>query len=210
MVIKLVKRGLIVSSEESIDNIDIGNIDFVILRLGYTDYNLTKTKHKDICLDENYKWAKKNNLKVGALYESCATTLKEAVEEIDYLLSLISNRVFDYPIIISIKDEHNTIIYYHENHKTISKNLLNNIVSYIYSMIKEYNYVPIILTKKIFLNKEFNKNNYNIILDEEIINDILYLDIHNLSLDNKSNKNETILNKISVGYKILMTKVRKK
>ena len=210
MVIKLVKRGLIVSSEEDIDNLDIKNIDFVILRVGFTDYNLTKTKYKDISFDENYEWAKKNNLKVGALYESRATTMKQASDEIDYLISLIKYKVFEYPIIISIKDEHNTIIYYHENHKTISLNLLNDIVSYIYNMIKTYNYVPLILTKETFLNKEFNRNNYNILLDDETINNILYLDIHNLSSKNVKSKNETIFNKISIGFKILMSKVRKK
>lgn len=180
-MIKLIKRGLIISSENCLNNIDINNIEFVILRIGFTDYNLSKTIHKDINFENNYKWAHDNKLYIGLFYESRATSIKEAKEELEFIIDLINNKIIDYPIIISFRDDHNTVIYYNKNHKTISKNLFSRIVDYTYNVIKKNNYIPIILTKNIFLNKEFNKNKFNILLEEEIIDNVLYLDIHNLS-----------------------------
>ena len=174
----MLQKGLIISSENECLIKD--NIDFIVIRAGYTDYNLSKTKYKDKDFDKNYKYAKDNNLKIGVYYETRATSQIEAIDEIDFFINIIENTEIDYPILLKVLDDHNTIIYYPENQITIDKNVFNNIINIMYNKLKIYNYLPVLITNKYLKNKLFNYNSYNIIDEEMIIDDILYIDIDKL------------------------------
>ena len=109
---------------------NLENIDFVFVRAGYTDFNKSKTKKLDTKFYENYNLALDKKLNVGVYYESCATNLKEAEDEINYLLDIIKDKKINYPVIIQIEDDHNTIIYHPNSQKNTNKDHLLEIVLY--------------------------------------------------------------------------------
>ena len=99
------QKGLIVSSDNLLSSYkDLSDIEFVIIRLGFTDFNTKKTKHIDSKFYENYELSKKEKLKIGLYYESRAVTIDEAKDEIEYFLHLLKNKTFDYPVIIEYED----------------------------------------------------------------------------------------------------------
>ena len=54
------QKGLIVSSDNLLSSYkDLSDIEFVIIRLGFTDFNTKKTKHIDSKFYENYELSKK-------------------------------------------------------------------------------------------------------------------------------------------------------
>ena len=48
--------------------------DFVILRGAYSSFSAQRTKQKDVCFDDFYNQAKKENFLVGCYYYSTAKT----------------------------------------------------------------------------------------------------------------------------------------
>ena len=213
----MVKRGIIVSSLTNKLN-EIKDIpDFVMIRAGFTDYNMSKTKKVDSCFFENYNWAKENNIKIGTFYQSTATSINEVREELDFFINIIKSLVFEYPVAFKIEDDHNTIIYYPQNQKTIDKETLYSIVNYINSEIDNQGYIPLIITFKQWKENIFNDLKLNIVSEVNLDNyDVIFIDIHNLSTNNINivvNKNcffNKVLNYIKSGLKILSFKVRKK
>ena len=81
-------------------------VEFVIIRCGYTTYGKAKTKYIDDYFENNYDLCKKTGLDVGTYYYSCATTIEEAIEEANFVLKLINDKQFEYPIIIDTEDNH--------------------------------------------------------------------------------------------------------
>ena len=75
------QKGLIVSSDNLLSSYkDLSDIEFVIIRLGFTDFNTKKTKHIDSKFYENYELSKKEKLKIFITrYQA-----KEAKEQIQY------------------------------------------------------------------------------------------------------------------------------
>lgn len=167
------EKGIIVSSESGYVNykklID-DNIKFIMIRAGYTSYGKEKIKYKDSKFDINYKLAKKNNIKVGAFYESCAVEENEAIEEAIFFKKIISNKKLSCPIAMMVKDNHSTIIYSNKNQKNLSKDKLSNIINVFFTKMNEYGYKALLISyKKWFdniLNDEILKYN-NIILEED-------------------------------------------
>lgn len=82
-------------------------IQFVILRCGYTTYGKSKKKYVDRYFENNYKICKEIGLPIGVYYYSCATSETEAKEEANFVLSLIKNKKFEYPVVIDTEDNHN-------------------------------------------------------------------------------------------------------
>ncbi len=223
-------NGLDVSSQTQQINYKLlkeNNIDFVMLRAGFTDYDKNKTKRKDKLFNYNYKLAKKYRLNIGVYYTSNAVTLKEAKEEIDYFLNIIKDKVFDYPVTIQIEDDHNTIIYYPKNQKNLDKKDLLNISLFMINQIKINGYEPLIRTYYNWYVDVFKENKkYLYWIDNSIDNsnyinsydnDILYLNT-NYKINNdekveivleKNSLLDTIKNYIKAGYKILKSKIRK-
>lgn len=68
------QKGLIVSSDNLLSSYkNLSDIEFVIIRLGFTDFNTKKTKHIDSKFYENYELSKKEKLKIWfILWISCS------------------------------------------------------------------------------------------------------------------------------------------
>lgn len=230
----MVIKGIDISSQSgrvNLKKLKENNIEFVMLRAGFTDYNNSKTKNIDKSFNKNYDLFRKNNFKIGTYYTFLATSEEEAEEELDYFLNIIKDKVFEYPVTIQIEDDHNTIIYYPENQKTIDKELLIHIVDYIYKKLKDQKSIVLIRTYedwyyKIFQNySEYNywidkikntSNDYSFYSKED---DIIYLNknksrdsnIDNIQIVLKENCFfQTVGSYIKAGYKILKSKIGKK
>ena len=90
---------------ESVKN---SGIKFAMLRCGYTTYGKLKQKKVDYYFENNYKMCKEIGMPVGAYYYSCATTVDEAVAEANFVLEIIKDKQFEYPIVIDTEDNHDT------------------------------------------------------------------------------------------------------
>lgn len=220
------QKGLIVSSDNLLSSYkDLSDIEFVIIRLGFTDFNTKKTKHIDSKFYENYELSKKEKLKIGLYYESRAVTIDEAKDEIEYFLHLLKNKTFDYPVIIEYEDNHNTTIYHPSSQKNISKDMFLKIINYEVNELKKSGYDIIIKTYESWYKDIFIKNIENVkyFLDDnkEYFDGILYkkndtvinnLDCKNVKIELSVRENNLLLKikkYIKAGYKIIKKKVGK-
>lgn len=220
------QKGLIVSSDNLLSSYkDLSDIEFVIIRLGFTDFNTKKTKHIDSKFYENYELSKKEKLKIGLYYESRAVTIDEAKGEIEYFLHLLKNKTFDYPVIIEYEDNHNTIIYHPSSQKNINKDMFLKIINYEVNELKKSGYDVIIKTYESWYKDIFIKNIENVkyFLDDnkEYFDGILYkkndtvinnLDCKNVKIELSVRENNLLLKikkYIKAGYKIIKKKVGK-
>lgn len=220
------QKGLIVSSDNLLSSYkDLSDIEFVIIRLGFTDFNTKKTKHIDSKFYENYELSKKEKLKIGLYYESRAVTIDEAKDEIEYFLHLLKNKTFDYPVIIECEDNHNTIIYHPFSQKNISKDMFLKIINYEVNELKKSGYDVIIKTYESWYKDIFIKNIENVkyFLDDnkEYFDGLLYkendtvinnLDCKNVKIELSVRENNLLLKikkYIKAGYKIIKKKVGK-
>lgn len=75
------------------------NVEFAFLRIGYRGYG----EEGKLCPDEkfvaNYDGAHDAGIDLGIYFFSQATSVDEAVEEANYVLSLLENRTLEYPIV---------------------------------------------------------------------------------------------------------------
>lgn len=75
------------------------NVEFAFLRIGYRGYG----EEGKLCADEkfvdNYIGAHDAGIDLGIYFFSQATTVEEAIEEADYVLSLLEGRTLEYPIV---------------------------------------------------------------------------------------------------------------
>ena len=101
-----VTKGIDVSTYNA--NLDYKNlarqIDFAILRAGFTGYGPGKSLNKDAQFENHYKGFTGEGVPVGAYYYSCAATVYEAVREANYFLELIKGKKFSYPIYMDVED----------------------------------------------------------------------------------------------------------
>lgn len=74
-------------------------ISFAIIRAGFRGYGEAGTLNEDEYFRQNIEGAKKAGLMVGVYFFSQAITTEEAVEEADYVLSLIDGCSLDLPIV---------------------------------------------------------------------------------------------------------------
>lgn len=70
---------------------------YVILRAG-------TTKGKDTCFDTLYAKAKAAGLNVGAYYYSYATTVSQAAQDAENMLSWVQGKLFEYPLYFDYED----------------------------------------------------------------------------------------------------------
>lgn len=230
----MVVKGIDISSHS--DKIDIeklkaDNIEFVMIRAGFTDYNNNKTKNTDKSFYDNYELFRRNNFKIGTYYTFLATNKEEVKEEVDYFLNIIKDKVFEYPITIQIEDDHSTIIYYPESQKTIDKEFLMYIVNYIYEKLNNMGYTILIRTYEDWYHNTFDENTkYNFWIDNvkndknkylfySKEDDIIYSNNDKTNDISRDNINITLEencffsvvgNYIKAGYKMLKSKIRKK
>lgn len=203
------ESGLIVSSNNLLSNYNIDEkINFVFIRVGFTDYNKNKTKCSDKSFYDNYIYAKEKNLKIGVYYESCATNIEEAQNEINYFLDLIKNVNINYYIIIQYEDDHNTTIYHPLNQNKIRKETLIKIATLQVDELKKNGYEPIIKTYELWYKNIFKNSIENIkyFLDNNIdyFYDIFYIKENTVinSLCNKKTTIEILVKENNIFYKI--------
>jgi len=75
------------------------NVEFAFLRIGFRGYG----EEGKLCPDEkfiaNYDGAKDAGIDLGIYFFSQATSVDEAIEEANYVLSLLEGRTLEYPIV---------------------------------------------------------------------------------------------------------------
>ena len=74
-------------------------IEFAVIRLGYRGYGSGKLVEDDYA-KQNLKEAKEAGLKIGAYFFSQALDIKEADEEIQFMLNMLADAELDMPIVL--------------------------------------------------------------------------------------------------------------
>ena len=74
-------------------------IEFAVIRLGYRGYGSGKLVEDDYA-KQNLKEAKEAGLKIGAYFFSQALDIKEADEEIQFILNMLADVYLDMPIVL--------------------------------------------------------------------------------------------------------------
>lgn len=103
-----VKKGIDVSSYNVIlDYAKLASqIDFAILRAGFTGYGSGASLNKDKEFDRHYEYFTHQKIPLGAYWYSCADTAADAVAEANFLLTLLKGKQFAYPIWIDVEDNY--------------------------------------------------------------------------------------------------------
>lgn len=81
-------------------------IDFAILRVGFTGYGTGESLHKDDAFERHYEELHKRDVPLGAYWYSCANTVSEGVREAKRCLEYISEKTLLYPVFIDVEDSH--------------------------------------------------------------------------------------------------------
>lgn len=133
-------------------------VDFVIIRCGYTSYGKSKNKFKDRYFEQNYSFCKQLGIPVGTYYYSCATNKEEAMEEANFILELIKDKQFEYPIAIDTEDNHdiNDLNNSNISQYSIGKEQLTEIIKIICQTIESNNYYVSIYASTSWLRNQLN------------------------------------------------------
>ncbi len=75
-------------------------IEFAMIRLGYRGYGKKGTLVKDEYANYNLTEAKAEGLKIGAYFFSQALSIREADQEIDFMLDILGSHKLDLPIVL--------------------------------------------------------------------------------------------------------------
>lgn len=82
----------------------VKEIDFAILRAGFTAQADGRTLVTDNQFENHYKELSKRSVPMGVYFYSCAVTKNQARREALYVLDLIKDKTFAYPIYIDTED----------------------------------------------------------------------------------------------------------
>lgn len=97
------KYGIDISRWQGDFNIDKAKKDekvqFAIIKIGGADANL----YKDRCFDTNYAKCEKANLPKGCYFFGHAMTVSAAKKEVEYWLSLMKGKKFEYPVFYDVE-----------------------------------------------------------------------------------------------------------
>lgn len=81
-------------------------IDFVIVRAGYTGWGDAKSKAKDECFEDFYSQAKNLGIPVGCYYFTIARSYQDGVDEANWLYeNCLKGKSFEYPIYIDVEND---------------------------------------------------------------------------------------------------------
>lgn len=129
-------------SLDDFQKIKASGIEFVIIRCGYTTYGKSKLKYIDDYFESNYNLCKKVGLPVGTYYYSCATTIEESTSEAEFVLKLIKDKQFEYPIVIDTEDNHDirNDKYASTSQASIGKSKLTPIIANFCDILEKNNY----------------------------------------------------------------------
>jgi len=103
------KKGYDISAYQKGINFDTikRNVEYLILRAGFTGYGTGVSYSKDSCFEDFYSKAKNRNIGVGAYWYSCANTREKGIAEANYMYeNCLKGKQFEYPIYIDVEDNH--------------------------------------------------------------------------------------------------------
>lgn len=123
------------------DKVKKSKIKFAMIRTGF---GRNEPKQVDTWFNKNYEGAKSVNIDTGAYHYSYAKTVKDALNEANFCLSIINNRKLEYPVAFDIEDPS----LYKVNRRT-----LTDICITFCERIKQAGYMPIIYSNKRFIDK---------------------------------------------------------
>jgi lysozyme len=81
-------------------------IDFVILRAGYTGHGTGVSLHKDDAFEDHYTAFHQRNVPIGVYWYSCANTKAKGVAEAKKCLEIIGGKTISYPVYIDSEDNY--------------------------------------------------------------------------------------------------------
>lgn len=96
----------------------------------------------------NYAKCKENGLKVGAYLYTYAFNNEEAEIELEYLLSALANKQFEYPVFIDVEDP---LLY-----QNCTKEVITNTVKYLCARLETEGYYTAVYTYSYFANTYLN------------------------------------------------------
>ncbi len=213
-------KGILITEDDTINlnNINITDTKFIIIRAGYTSYGKNKEKYKDSKFDEYYSNALKKTHNVLIYYESCATSVSEAREEANYFLKLINDKIINYPLCVLINDDHNTVIYSKISQKELTKDELTCVINEFCKVIIENGYDIFILSsstwfKNLFDIEKLNSKTVSMEIDDSSM--YRYININN----HMDDKIQIVLNEkcafnrvydtIKIAKKLILKKLKK-
>lgn len=88
----------------------IKDLDFIIIRAGFTGTADGVNKNIDNCFEINYQKAKRYGIPVGCYWYSCANTAEKGKAEAEYLYKYcLEGKQFEYPIYLDVEcDQYQT------------------------------------------------------------------------------------------------------
>lgn len=101
------KFGIDVSTWQNYPNWDTvkgTDVEFAILRIGYTGSASAKSQAKDNRFDYNYENCKRVGMPIGVYYFSRATSYAEGVKEANAVLGWLKGKSLEYPVYIDVED----------------------------------------------------------------------------------------------------------
>ena len=78
-------------------------LDFVFIRCGYRSYDSSGALHEDEKFDENITDAKDSGLDIGVYFFSQAVSVNEAIEEAEFVLTLLDGLPLELPVVIDFE-----------------------------------------------------------------------------------------------------------
>lgn len=106
-------KGLDISSYQNginFDTIKNADINFLILRAGFTGWGTGISYNKDKCFEEFYSKAKQRDINVGAYWYSCGNTKEKGIAEAKFMYeNCLKGKQFEYPIYIDVEDTHHQV-----------------------------------------------------------------------------------------------------
>ena len=124
------------------------NIDFAILRVGYTGYGKGKSKQKDSEFEKHYANLSAQNVPLGVYWYSCASTPEEAREEARLTLEYVKDKKIQWPIYFDTEDNH--------HQRPLSKQALTDVALAYIKAIEKAGYFAGIYASTSWLNTELD------------------------------------------------------
>lgn len=204
-------RGIILSEEDEdikFEELEKLNIEFVILRVGYTSYSVNKERYEDSKFKDYYRKLKDKNYKIFTYYESCATNVFEASVESNYFLKILQDNNVEEPAIIFINDDHNTVIYSKSNQKNLPKEELSNIILEFCTMMNQNGYDLFILTEFDNVNSDYDVK-FSAVVDDSNKYRLIYFEDNDVDNIEIVLENECFFHKIKKGIAVIVKTISK-
>ena len=152
------KKGIDISYYQNGINFDLlkEEVDFVILRIGYTGYGKSKSIQEDTCFEKFYAECKKRNIPVGAYYYSLATDLTQAINESNFVLEKLKGKTFEYPIYWDTEEPSEMRKYHTDRPTTIGKDKLSAVGKAFLQNIENQGYYVGIYASTDWLNNKLD------------------------------------------------------